>query len=652
MKNLICVFFLCLAFAKAESKFMQNYKQHLVVQGETVYTLTKKYNVTLEQLVSLNPDLKSGLKYGQVLLIPAPNNVLTQRKIKEYKKHRVRRKETIYSLSKKYGITELDIKEANKELYSSPLKKGDRIQIPVFEQVKVIDEIVKEEEPLDPTNLPDGKYLVKPTEGFYRIATNYGIKTAELQQLNPEVTELRPGMILNVPKNVKPLITEENDPKATIDENQLMPYVVPPKIGMFSLKKMTGIDEDSLIALNPQLKDGLKEGMILRIPNPNYGNEVVKRSTSTSVARLVDSLRNFKRQKLAIMLPFSIYGTNEMASDSLRKKLKNDRTSRVALDFYSGVKIAIDSAIALGIPVVYDVYDTQKNLVKTKNILKATDFSTYTAVIGPLLPDNVEAAAKELRGKNVPVISPLTNLEVRLYSNLFQARPDDERLKNQLKDYLVTYARGKNVIVVTDNSNPGLRKEFTSILPNSTVLWPSAKKNYIFKDQYIQKLKSGTENVVVLAVDNVGFITDAVVNYSSKADSFKITMFGLDNYEKMDLSNAKLAKLNYVYPSMFKESIQTNTFIKSYYAIHNITPNSYATRGFDVTLDLILRQASAADLYESIWRNGKTEMTENKFDYSKKFFAGYFNDAGYLLQYQKDLSIKEIQINDTVTIKD
>jgi LysM repeat protein len=248
MKNIVVIVCMCFAFAKADATFMQNYKQHTVEQGETIYTLTKKYKVTSQELLELNPDLKSGLKYGQVLLIPAENKVLTQRRIKTYKKHRVGRKETLYSLSKIYGITELDIKEANKELYSNPLRKGDRIQIPVFEDVEntipKIKEIV-----LDPTNLPDGKYFVRPGEGMYRIATKYGINTDSLQKLNPEVEALIPGMILNVPKNVS-LITlkdKDNDAPVTaaIDENRMMQYVIPKKMGMYSLKKLAGVSEDS-----------------------------------------------------------------------------------------------------------------------------------------------------------------------------------------------------------------------------------------------------------------------------------------------------------------------------------------------------------------------------------------------------------------------
>jgi LysM repeat protein len=593
-------------------------------------------------LLELNPDLKSGLKYGQVLLIPAQSEVLTQRRIKKYNKHRVRRKETLYSLSKKYAITELDIKEANKELYSNPLKKGDRIKIPVFEElITAVKEVETKESLPVLSKLPNGTYLVQPSEGMYRIALKYGIKTDSLQKLNPNVKDLKPGMILNVPKKINTV--KPNDVvSAPIDNNQFIEYVVPEKMGMYSLKKIARMSEDSLLSMNPELKNGLKKGMTIVIPNPNYRELIAVKTKISVTANLVDSLRNFKRQRLAIMLPFSLQKIDEINID--KDNLKSDKTMRIALDFYSGLKIAIDSANTIGIPVDYDIFDTQKSLQTTKSILDATDFSDYNVVIGPLVSNNVVETAKKLKGSNVPVISPLTNTNVRLYRNLFQARPDDAILKTQLKEYLVAYAAGKHVILITDNDNLELKNEFATLLPKATILIPDDKKNYITNIECINLLKSDIENVVILATNNEGLIKVAVSSYSAKVTTHRITMFGLENYEKMELSNTKLARLNYIFPRMFKESDHKNSFIDTYYSIHNITPNAFATRGFDVTLDIILRQASASDLYESAMKNGQTVMTENKFDYSKEFLSGFYNDAVYILQYQKDLTIKELDL--------
>jgi ABC-type branched-subunit amino acid transport system substrate-binding protein len=462
-----------------------------------------------------------------------------------------------------------------------------------------------------------------------------------LQKLNPDVKDLKPGMILNVPKKIK-AFKQTDVVNAPIDDNQFIEYVIPEKMGMYSLKKIARMSEDSLVSMNPELRNGLKKGMTIVIPNPNYGEVIALKTKISVTANLVDSLRNFKKQRLAIMLPFSLQKIDEITID--KDNLKSDKTMRIALDFYSGLKIAIDSANTMGIPVDYDIFDTQKSLQTTKSILDATDFSDYNVVIGPLVSNNVVETAKKLRSINVPVISPLTNTNVRLYRNLFQARPNDAILKNQLKEYLVAYAAGKHVILITDNDNLELKNEFATLLPKATILIPDDEKNYITNIECIKLLKPDVENVVILATNNEGLIKVAVSSYSAKVTTRRITMFGLENYEKMELSNTKLARLNYIFPRMFKESDNKNSFIDTYYSIHNITPNAFATRGFDVTLDIILRQASASDLYESAMKNGQTVMTENKFDYSKEFLSGFYNDAAYILQYQKDLTIKELDI--------
>ncbi|WP_164510835.1 LysM peptidoglycan-binding domain-containing protein [Nonlabens xiamenensis] len=643
MKNLLIVMLVCFAFAKADAAFLQNYKQHKVAQGETIYTLTKTYDVTAKQLLDLNPDLKSGLKYGMVLLIPEPKEIITSRKVVRYKSHKVKRKETLFGLAEEYGVTQLDIKEANKQLYSSPLQKGDKIKIPVFEEVttSIADTAP---EVVDRTNLPDGKYVVRPSEGWFRIATNHGIKIQELKAMNPKVTELRPGTILNVPKGIE-IAEADNDADADTNPapvDKFVDYTIPKSMGMYSLKNIAGISEDSLIALNPALNDGLKEGMVIRIPNPNLTSDVVLLDRNREVARLVDSLRNFEAQRIAVLLPFSLQQINEETTD--RDRLKEDRTLRIALDFYSGMQIARDSARNLGINVQFDVYDTQKNLQQTKDILDNNNFRAYSAVIGPLMSTNALETAKALRQDGIPVISPLSTVDQANFENYFQARPNSDLLKSKLKVFLKTYAQGKNVIIVTDNNEPGLKNEFANLLPEAKLLIPNEKKNYIFNVQYVKELDPERENVVVLAVDNVGFVTDAVSSYAAKADTHRITMFGLEAFEEMELSNMRLAALHYTYPQMFNDGGADNEFKTAYFQKFAISPNAYATRGFDLSMDVFLRQASAEDLYESVVRNGKTVMTENKFEYLKKPGSGYFNNAVYILQYQEDLSIKELEM--------
>ncbi|GAK90985.1 N-acetylmuramoyl-L-alanine amidase AmiB precursor [Nonlabens ulvanivorans] len=640
MKNIILIVFVFFAFAKANATILQNYKQHVVQKGETVFSIVGKYKINATELTQLNPDIKSGLKEGSILLIPVSSNVLTQRKIVEYKKHKVRRKETLYGIAKKYEVTELDIKEANKELYSKGLRKGDRIQIPVFEEVEIPVTVTS---PVDVvsahTPLEDGKYRIMSKDTKFGIATKYGIKVPALEALNPDMKDLHPGMIINVPV-MAPVIIDgsiSNSDNAVV--NKFVNYEVPAKMTMYSLENLTGITEDSLIALNPHIKDGLKLGMNIRIPNSDTRQLNVMDSKITGFANLLDSITNYNPQRFAVMLPLSLNKLGEETSDDAL--LRKESATRIALDFYSGMTIARDSAQSLGIMVSYDVFDTQKSASKVNSIINTHNFNSYAAVVGPLLAKNVVEAAKELKGDGIPVISPLTNTDVRLYKNLFQARPDQELLKQKLMDYLVANAEGKNIILVTDAKKPELKNEYLALFPNAKELKPN-KDNYIYKQTYINALDSEKENWVILAVDNEGFITDAISHYSAKAKSHNVTMFGYENYDELDLPHMRLGSLKYTYPSINKDAGTENGFSKKYYRKYIISPNAYATRGFDVAMDIILRNASAGNLYDSAMSNGSTSQVENKFNYSKKFMAGYYNESVYLLQYNEDLTIKEL----------
>lgn len=634
----------CFAFARVNSAPLQTYDRHVVEEGDTMYKLTNLYNVTAVQLLDLNPDLKLGLKKGATILIPKSLASITDRPIVSYETHKVRRKETLYTLSRLYGVTELDLKEANKELYSKPLRKGSEIRVPVFKRVEVanVEDIkilpgVTEIKKVASADVGKGEYKVKKSEGKYRVATSNNISIAQLEQWNPGLGELKEGMIVNV---TDPTIKKNSD---DVDLRYIK-YEVEPKMTMYRLEKMSGLKSDSLIAINPSLIDGVKAGMVINLPYRTVSEKKAPElwSSTARYARLVDSITNYKNQKMAVMLPLSI---STISKDTYGNHLKSDNNKlvRVAIDFYSGMMVARDSARALGITVQYDVYDTGNSESNSLKIIRENDFSVYNSVIGPLKAKNVVAVTKELRDKDIPVVSPLTNTNVKLFKNLFQARPDQEFLMNRLKKYIVDFAQGKNVIIVTDNQNPKYKEEFAPLFPNPNILFPD-KNNYISNAKYNSVLSKELENVIVMAVDDRSFFSGAVPNYAAKARTYDITMIGMDDYDDMNLNNMNLAAVNYTYPKMNRNTVSENVFAAHYFNKHGITPSEVATRGFDVAMDVILRQASADNLYESAVRNGKTVMVENSFVYNKRFLAGFYNEACYILRYKPDLSIEEVPV--------
>jgi len=130
----------------AQDDTLKGFIYHTVIPGETLYRLTKDFDVTVNQLTELNPELTDGLKAGQVLMIPEKKEIsMDMIEIKKdtvvyYIMHKVRKKETLYSLSRQYDVSIDDLFLLNPVLEQG-LKKKQEIKIPVsdiqaYEDVK------------------------------------------------------------------------------------------------------------------------------------------------------------------------------------------------------------------------------------------------------------------------------------------------------------------------------------------------------------------------------------------------------------------------------------------------------------------------------------------------------------------------------------
>lgn len=631
---LICIITLSCSWIANAQKF----KAHTVKHGETVESIAKKYQVTVSDIYTLNPDAKKKLVLDSVLIIPNVASISSglpteTKELIGYKSHKVKRKETLYSLSKTYNIEIEDIKKHNKRLYAENLKKGDQIRIPQYKTV--ISKVTP--------NAALKTYTVQPKEGKWGIAYKFGITVAELEILNPRMNEiLQPGDEINVPN-----ITDEK----VVDDNYKY-YTVQKSEGFYRLKVKLGLTQEQLENLNPELKiDGLKEGMILKVPNNVTVDEVVEEVETTN---LNSNLRNLKTKQIAVMLPFRL---NRVDTDSVleaKDLIKSDRRLSVSLDFHSGVLMAIDSAKRLGISTKLKVFDTQDQLAEISKILNNNDFSNYDAVIGPLTANNLDRVARALEKDKVPVISPITK-PTQLFENVFQTIPEPERLEKYIIQFVKDDLSRRNVVIIADRSHTEVSNRLKSEFENAKQVFSRKDKEgvrdayYILAGDIASAFVTG-KNYVFLETANealVSNVTSMLNGLDNKSrEIILVTTNKTDAFEGVNVSNFHLANLKFHYPSINKSlnSDQSNGFVKAYKKQYGIEPNKFAVRGFDLTLDVLLRLASDEDLYKASNNSIETQYTENKFRYSKKLQGGYYNEAVYIVKYTSDLTIEEAKL--------
>lgn len=621
----------------------QNYTTHKVKEGETIESISAKYLVTPSDIYTLNPDAKKGLKSNSVLIIPksrAKSKVTIVKELKGFKKHRTRKKETLYSLAKQYNVTEDDIKKYNTFLYANVLKKGDKLEIPVFK----ISEVVEETELTKP-------YTVLPKEGKWRIAYKFGITLSELEALNPEMSEvLQEGEIINVPN-----ITKED--QNVVDE-QYSYYKVLPKEGFYRLKLKLGLEQEQLETLNPGLKEtGLKNGMILKIPFDKNINNVESVENATN---LISKIKDYSTKHIAVMLPFRLDRVNYDSISGTKLSIKNDPYLNVSLDFYSGILMAIDSLKTLGVSLNVDVFDTKHQINEVVDIIRNHDFKHMDAVIGPLTPNNFEKASLELKLYKVPIISPIGD-HLHLYNNVFQSRPSADLLKDKIVTYIKTVPDVNNTIVISDSKNVTIANQLRQDFPDAKYLYSKQNEegideNYILIEDVANMLMPGL-NMVFLETQDEGFVSNVTSILNSliqKEDlvaekpEIKIMLATTNEssaFKGDEVSNEHLSNLQFTYASMSKtqNGDENNSFIETYRNLYNTLPNKYAIRGFDLTMDVVLRLVTSDDLYMSVQESPMTEHVEAKFAYKKKLFGGFYNDSAYLLKYN-DLRIVEVEI--------
>lgn len=187
---------LCMAQTPSNSYFF-----HTVTKGQSLYSISSMYNVTAADIISLNPGSNESIRIGEKLRIPQSNHSQGKKRF-----HTIKKGETLYKITKEYNVSEYDICNFNPGLSASNFKVGQVIAIPdskkgSLKQNKPSDSkigtIQKEEQKYQTI------HKVEKKETLYSICRLYGITEEELITANPELknSKLKKGKFLRIPNH-------------------------------------------------------------------------------------------------------------------------------------------------------------------------------------------------------------------------------------------------------------------------------------------------------------------------------------------------------------------------------------------------------------------------------------------------------------------
>ena len=650
-KIIVGLFLIFFNLAIAQSKKLN---QHKIAASETVTSIASKYKTSVKEILELNPEAKNGIKIGNVLLIPA--NTIIDAKLQKNvspKTHEVQLKETKYSISKLYSISIEDLENANPFLITNGLQTGQILQLQVPKTKAGATASNKNQ--ITPAVI---YHVIAEQETKYSVSKKYNISIAALEQQNPEILNNFPvGFKLIIDSKFKPILSsspkiitvatdkiEKKKADTTIDDSASnFKYTVKKGETLYSLAKLFGWTEQRLVVENPEIKNGVVEGIVIN------GSGTLNTEFKSGINKYQDlskTLSQNVKKELVLFLPFNVNKIENDTVNSIGERLKKDKFLNLALDFYSGALMAIDSAKVLNINLNVRIYDSEetKNSTSANQIVNSSNFKDADVIIGPFYQSNIEKVAESLSDKNTFLISPLSKENGKSFKNLMQSMPTTDATKNVMFDYM--RAKNGNIIAIVDPKKISI-KQYLDLNQTDIKMVNLNDKGAFSADSIRKHFVKDRINYVVMESERTGVIFTTTTTMINSIKGYQLQLVILEPNETLDFDEiaiSRLTKLKMMYPSTTNqnETNEARQFERSYKKKNKIYPNQYAVRGFDLVFDTMLRLNQAGSFEDTINQNA-TQQIENKFDYGAKPSGGYANNGISILYYDADLKIKQAQ---------
>ena len=306
-------------------------------------------------------------------------------------------------------------------------------------------------------------HTVEKEQTLYSISKIYATTVNDIVIENPEAIDgIKPGQKLKIPV---PKVTTAPTPPQVVKiftkEDSIKYILVHIEKGqtLYSLSKQYSVSTNDIQKLNPEIKDGLKDGQVLKIPRNKANSSVVKvDSVKTNltpvVGVLVDTVKILKKSEynIALFLPFNLSSADQVDVESVVKGNSSlSAKTEVAISFYQGVSMALDSLKHRGFNCKLFVYDIDENdSAALANILKKPEMKQMDLIIGPLYYSNVKDMARFATENKIHNVSPLSQLNKILFNSPFTSKtvPSTITQVEQMTQYAVEKYSKENFILV------------------------------------------------------------------------------------------------------------------------------------------------------------------------------------------------------------
>ena len=605
------------------------YYIHQVKKGEFPYSIAKAYGITVEDLTRENPPAVYGTKEGQTLRIPVslvsdikPAESVTvkrQHNDTRFIYHIMKPGETVYSLSKLYGVSEYDIVANNPGIDITKLSVGAEIAIPKRE-------FMSNQQKFDDQ---ENKYIyhkVLMGETLSSIAKQYGLTVRHLRKENRDLKFPQVGDFVRIP----------GDKKAEIQEIEL---VKPDTVATVVEEVPEKIVKSAFYTPVKDLRGSLDVAVLL----PFYLSENSTRIEIDS-SRQVKGIKTYKEIKQA---------DNWIYPESLD-----------FLELYQGILLAADTLRSMGLNINLHTYDIKSDTIEITRLIKSGKLSDMDLIIGPVYSHNLSIVSQYARELGIPVVSPVPLMNNSALINnptLFMASSSLEIAQKALAKKISEYYDHNIVFIHADSLgvDEDVKKFKNLIFTELSYKLPYEEIKFkeflfysrsMFNNDSINRLSHAlseqSKNIVIIASEEAPVISEVIDIVSGLARRFDVKLFGypvireLERLDQKELFDMEIMVYSPYWIDYSKENVkQFNSDFRQKFHTQPLE-KSYAWQGYDITYYFLSGLAMNGKNFIRHPEIHNPELLQSDYDFRRNVPGnGFENQKLFMVRYSKDYQV-------------
>ncbi|MBW6478499.1 MAG: LysM peptidoglycan-binding domain-containing protein [Bacteroidales bacterium] len=614
----------------------KEYFFHPVLQGQTLFSIARAYGVSQEDIYEANPELRDhGLRFDQIIRIPVKHDDKSQQvtsgTLKEttWIEHQVRRRETVYGISRQYGISQEDLLRNNPHARAG-LRPNMILRIP-RQSERIVSYI---------------EYTVPPGQTMFSLTREFNVSNEEIEKLNPQLKDgLKAGQTLRIPAEAGP--------------EQQPPFIVEPR----PFEVAPEYPEDP-IAIHPYCDDPiLKEYYNVALLIPLYLERVDTEFAENPDSRhpsfafmqyyegLLIALDSVRRMGADIRLSvFDVCDDPGKAHAVLRKPEMANMDLIIGPFNANTMDIVAQFAMRRNIPVVSPLHwEDNRQLVSYPILFQATPS------IQTQMNDMAKFVARNYANDNIILVhnnQPLTlinsykatlNRELN-YIDYYRDSLNLAKIDGYFLNGVYVGERLTNVYVLHDSLlQPRLDDKERSLYEQ--YMQRESMKEVVYSlggmDKIKDMLDANRRNILVTPMGGEAIISDYTRQLNQMRDTFDITVLGVPqwrDYRSLDYRYLQNLRVHLFTSDFIDYDKKFNIdFIRRYRKENHVEPDIVAFRAVHTGMfffSALMQYGS--DFHKCTALINRTKSSGSPFRFYKAFgeSGGWENNFVYIFKYE------------------